>query len=212
MPIPRSKPISKKFVKQPATKSSGGKGIIKIPKLADDRYSLEIYIKYEKLDNKTWVYILKQIETVKNQLITQFKLDQVLTRIASSEIILVPSLDINFIHTGRSVIIRFNEGWRPKVKIKKGDIIIDVPGKVAIAGLILYSFYTGYDKYLDTENKRLDLQIKKNELREKLKNSLTNPDNVIPTKTTVNFIKNINNDINIKYLRINNLVIKNNKE
>jgi hypothetical protein len=198
--------------KQPVTKSTGGNGIIRIPKLTDELYNLEIYIKYEKLDNTTLVYILKQIEHIKNDLIKQLQLDRQLSKLSYSDVLLTPTLDVTLIHTGRSIIIRFNEGWKPKIKIRKGDLIIDIPGKVAICGLVLYTLYTGYEKYLDSENKRLDILLKKLELKEKLDKVGNKTDSIQASRTTVNLIKNINRNSNIKFLRVNNLEIKSNSK
>jgi len=98
-----------------------------------------------------------------------------LTQSAYSDIPLIPTLNIALIHTGRSVIIRFREGWRPKLKVKSKELIVEVPAKVALPGLILYALYFGYDKYLEIKGKRLDNNLKKIELREKLKTSRQRP-------------------------------------
>jgi hypothetical protein len=202
------KPTPKKAIKTaPRRKQSSVTAKIVIPKLKDNLYNLEIYIQYNNLENDIWVYILKQIETIKKQLINDFKLEYD-SRNNNSKIVLTPTLNIEFIHTGKSVIIRYSEGWKPKIRVKGKDLIIEVPVKAALPGLILYTFYVGFDKYLELQGKKLDNELKKIELQQKLK-EVGKPVDTLPNSGTAQtFINKIEKTDNIVYLRVNDLVLK----
>lgn len=205
----RSKSNKKELKKDVrSTKSSSGRRGIVIPKLVDDFNNIEIYIKYSRLDSRTWVHILDLFEKIKKEVIRDYQLENELTNNSLANFKVTPTLDIQLIHTGRSVIIRFKEGWKPKFKAKKGDFIIEVPYRVALPGLILYSLYFCYDKSLDLRVKRLDIQIKQQELKNRIEETGKRLHPTSASRTTIKFISYVKGESDIKYLRINKLVIK----
>lgn len=205
-----TKKTSKKKAKQtvPPRKKAIQRKTPLVPKLEDFSSSIEIYLKYDKLESSTWLEVLKRFEKIKNKVINEYNLYSNLGQINYPKPIITPALNITLIKTGHSVIIQFEEGWKPKIKTSKDDIRIYLPKKVALPGLILYAIYFGYTAYIDTQIKRVDLELKKSELEEKLKDKDIKPDTLIAQKETVMFLEFIRRNQDIKYARINNIEIK----
>ena len=201
----------KQFKQRKTTRPSAGRfRKFKLKPNADPNY-LEIYIKYTSLDNTTLVSILNQIEIIKDELITNYNFQHKLIGEFTKEHSLQPTLDISLIHTGQSVVIRFRNGWFPKISIDRSDLVIEVPKVIGICGLVLYSLYLGYDKVLDLENKRLDNQLKKQELKEYIKKEVLESDSIKANQATIQLLNYIQLSPNVTYFRANNLVLKNSK-
>lgn len=87
-------------------------------------------------------------------------------------------MEVSSVHTGDSIRFSFKEGWRPEFSINEKEIEIKLPKKIAVTALVLYfllnAFRYSFDTYnsvLDSQLKKLDIEIKKIELYQKLHKS-----------------------------------------
>ena len=135
-----------------------------------------------------------------------------------------PILEIDSMHTGDSIKFSLVEGWKPTItNDKDGGLIIGMPKKMGIPLIVGFLLLKSaamcqevQNKYLDNEQKRIEIQLKQIELDEKIakKKELLNPEKIsfrvldlqsLVAETTKKII--MNNDF--KVFKINGVDIKN---
>ena len=125
-----------------------------------DPHILPVYIKYERLTAKSVGGLLSSWGTIAD----------VFSRAYCTEFLigerLIPTLEIDSVHTGDSIKFTFGEGWLPSLsKDSENDIIINVPKKLGIPLLIGYLTLSASQQVLDVQNTYLDNRIKQIELQ-----------------------------------------------
>ncbi len=150
-----------------------------------EKTSINIYIKYHYLD----------IDELANLL---FKFDLFYKRVLAQSFPVYYSekyqvafrnfFEIEQINTGNSIRIKLKEGWKPEFKIKDSELRIEIPKLLGIPAIILYALFISGQKILDIQNTRLDnelkkleIDIKKIELYEKISKQIESRD-LLPKK------------------------------
>jgi hypothetical protein len=122
--------------------------------------TLDFYIQFTRLKAEDFGQIMLSASDIYNGLLNLYFHE---TGIQIDD---KPSLELFKVQTGDSIKFCFTEGWLPKVHSdKEHDIIIGTPKKLGIPLLIGYLLLCSVEKIIDVENKHLDGQIKKLELR-----------------------------------------------
>jgi uroporphyrinogen-III synthase len=87
-------------------------------------------------------------------------------------------MEVSSIHTGDSIRLSLKEGWRPEFSTDESGMEIKLPKKIAVPALVLYFLLNSIrysielsNEILDNQIKRLDVEIKKIELYQKLAQS-----------------------------------------
>jgi hypothetical protein len=125
---------------------------------------MEVYVKYATLHNATLFNLLQGIERIKNKLIAEYRLDYELTKLAKTSKKIKPSLELTSIHTGKSIIWVYKEGWVPSMKPKDGNLEISLNYKIGLTALIIGALAAAIPNYLSSRNAILDNELKRNEI------------------------------------------------
>jgi hypothetical protein len=104
-----------------------------------------------------------------------------------------PTLEIESAHTGESIKFKFGEGWLPALSTDTtDDIVIEVPKRLGIPLVVGYLLLNGAKSALDLHNscldgrlKQIELQLKENELHEKLSGVRGAPDALQSKSVTI---------------------------
>ena len=160
---------------------------------------LDIYFKYKYLD------AFELAETVSNLNKLYSKVLNISTPVYTfNDHPIRNFMEVSSIHTGDSIRFSFKEGWRPEFSTNEKEIEIRLPKKIAVTGLVLYFLLNAFRYTIDTNNsvldnqlKKLDIEIKKIELYQKLQTSksITSSERSIKlqaNKTINYFIENEN--------------------
>lgn len=182
---------------------------------------LDIYLKFDQLDNSDVVELLTGLDRLYSDIIGQ-PFNYYYRRPFFPEFFypFKNILEVKSIETGNSIRFRFKEGWKPHIRIKKKDLEIEVPKKLGIPIIVVYLLLTGVQRVaeirnevLDNELKQLEIQMKKMEIYrelEDLRNSNNRNEDFIRLQRqadrTIEFLY-YNNSIN--HVEINGLTIKN---
>jgi len=158
--------------------------------------TLDIYIKYERLTVRSLTDLCSGIAELADIVLDFYG------NVTGSLPNQLPAIEIEEAHTGESIKIKFGEGWLPSVSSNEDDdIVIDVPKKLGIPLLLGYLLLNGvkatinmHSTYLDNQIKQVELQLKKNELQDKLSKSKKSSE--VLQKKAVNVVNTIiqNND------------------
>lgn len=160
----------------------------------------EVYIQYTHLENSILLQTLKGIEDIKEYSIIKYK------EISGIELEEIPRLNIRYIATGHSIILKYGGSLVPKIQLKDGDFIISVHKKVVFSAFVVYFLFKIYDSFLDTRIKQTDLEIKKIELHEKIDEKSKLKDE--REEAALEFFNYVKNNPDIIEMRINNRKIK----
>src|SRR5690606_33924719 len=76
-------------------------------------------------------------------------------------------LEVQSIETGQSIRFKFKEGWKPDIRIKKGELRIDIPKKIGIPVIVIYFLILSVQKYFELRNSILDIELKQLEIEMK---------------------------------------------
>jgi hypothetical protein len=128
-------------------------------------------------------------------------------------------LEIESINTGKSITIKFKEGWKPEFRVRNNELEINIPVKLGIPAIVLYFLLTGAQRittmrndYLDGQLKDLEIQVKRIEFFDKMERREMDRElylkNRIYQKHADDTIKFIINNQSINYMEINGIVIK----
>jgi hypothetical protein len=181
---------------------------------------LDIYLKFDQLDNGDVVELLGGLDRLYNDIIGQ-PFNYYYRRPFFPEFFysFKNILEVQSIETGQSIRFRFKEGWKPNIRIKKKELQIDVPRKLGIPLVVVYLLLTSVQKIaelrnemLDNELKQLEIQMKKIEIYRKIedqRNSNNKDEDFVRLQRqadkTIEFLY-YNNSIN--HVEINGLTIK----
>lgn len=134
---------------------------------------LDIYIKYKYLDAGELAEIILNLNKLYSKVLN-----------ISSPVYTINDrpmrnfMEVSDVHTGDSIRISLKEGWRPEFNLDENEIKIKIPKKIAVPALVLFFLLNAFKYSIDTHNavldnqlKRLDIEIKKIELYQKLKES-----------------------------------------
>lgn len=199
----KSKGIQKKGRSKMPLKSNSGGGGKKTPrgKFSKGHPNIfEIYVQYTHLENSMLLRILQGIEDIKEYSIVKYK------EISGIEFSEVPRLNIRYVATGHSIILKYGGSLVPKIQLKDGDFIISVHKKIVFSAFVVYFLFKVYDSFLDTRIKQTDLEIKKIELQEKTDEQSKKKDE--KKEAVLEFFNYVQNNPDIIELRINNRKIK----
>ncbi|QOI98540.1 MAG: hypothetical protein HRU69_14065 [Flammeovirgaceae bacterium] len=181
---------------------------------------LDIYLKFDQLDNGDVVELLSGLDRLYNDIIGRpFNYYYQRRPFFDYFYPFKNILEVQSINTGQSIRFRFKEGWKPNIRIKKGELKIDVPRKLGIPILVLYFLLAGVQKVaelrndiLDNELKQLEIQMKKMEIYREIEDQRNSDDKdedfvrlQRQADKTIEFLY-YNNSIN--HVEINGLTIK----
>lgn len=133
---------------------------------------IDIYIKYDQLDNSDVIELLSSLDRLHNEVVGQ-PLSYFYERPFFPEFYYPfrNILEVQRIETGESIRFRFKEGWKPSIRIRKRELQIDVPRKIGIPLIVVYFLLIAAQRYaelqnqvLDNELKRLEIEMKKREI------------------------------------------------
>ena len=123
-------------------------------------------------------------------------------------------LDLSSINTGNSINFKMKEGWKPEFNIENGDLETDVPSQLGVPAILLYILLTEIDKTvqidndtLDTQLKRIEIQLEDNKLNNKILKSKEGKGIRSIQRQVNKTVKNIVNNPEITYFEINNIEI-----
>lgn len=124
-----------------------------------DPHYLNVYITYTNLTSTSLGYILSSWGKIADFISKSYSDN------FNIKYIILPTLEIESVHTGNSIKFSFGEGWLPNITSdKNNDIIINVPKKLGIPLLTGYLMLNTATKVLDIHNKYLDNRIKQLEI------------------------------------------------
>ena len=174
---------------------------------------LEFYFKYKYLEIETIIRLFKNIEQLHETIMsTTSKVyfnENTQQRFRNI-------IDLEEIHTGESIRIRFEEKWKIELNTKNGDIEIVFPKKLGVPLIVAFFLFVSaqqvigfYNDYLDSKLKELDIKLKQNELFQQMEERRR----ISPefnrarhqARKTINYI--IDND-DITFFQINGVTIK----
>ncbi|WP_439475695.1 hypothetical protein [Algoriphagus formosus] len=174
---------------------------------------LEFYFKYDNLDIETILRLFKNIERMHDTIMsTTSKVyfnEKTQNRFRNI-------LDLDDIHTGESIRIRFKEKWKVELKVKEENIEIVFPRKLGVPVIIFFFLLQAarlgiglYNEYLDMELKKLDIELKQNELFQQMEETRRiDPQFNKAKRQAENTIKYIMDNDDITYFEINGVTIK----
>src|SRR5690606_15717877 len=129
---------------------------------------LDIYLKFDQLDNGDVVELLGGLDRLYNDIIGQ-PFNYYYRRPFFPEFFysFKNILEVQSIETGQSIRFRFKEGWKPNIRIKKKELQIDVPRKLGIPLVVVYLLLTSVQKMAELRNEMLDNELKQLEIQMK---------------------------------------------
>ena len=185
---------------------------------------LDIYLKFDQLDNGDVVELLGGLDRLYNDIIGQ-PFNYYYRRPFFPEFFypFKNILEVQSIETGQSIRFRIKEGWKPNIRIKKKELQIDVPRKLGIPIVVVYLLLTSVQKIaelrnemLDNELKQLEIQMKKIEIYREIedqRDSNNKDENFVRLQRqadkTIEFLYYSNS---INHVEINGLTIKSEDE
>jgi hypothetical protein len=128
---------------------------------------LDIYLRFDQLENGDVVELLSGLERLYNDIIRLPLIyfgHKIPARIFHS---FKNFLEVQSIETGQSIRFRFKEGWKPSIRIKKEELQIDVPKNLGVPIVIIYILLTSAQKIVELRNTILDNELKKLEIKMK---------------------------------------------
>jgi hypothetical protein len=168
---------------------------------AIDPHRLDVFIEYERLRLTTAGELLVGCGQLGDAAVNTY------SRVHGVSFDRPPALLIESAQTGNSIKFVFSESWLPRVSTDKDhDIIVGVPRKLGIpvfCGFLLLSsaklVLDVENAYLDAQIKRVELQLKKTELQKSLEKM---PDGLKPTEQSIDTVRRIVNDPDLKRFEI----------
>jgi len=133
---------------------------------------IDLYIKYDQLDNSDVIELLSGLDRLHNEIVGQ-PLSYYYGRPFFPEFYYPfrNILEVQSIETGQSIRFRFKEGWKPSIRIRRKEVQIEVPRKIGIPLIVIYFLLEAASRYvefrnqvLDNELKQLEIEMKKHEL------------------------------------------------
>lgn len=133
-------------------------------------HELDIYFKYNILEVNKLIDILWNIESLYSKVLS----------ITSPVYVYKEKpfrnyLEVSSIKSGSSINFKLKEGWKPEFNVDNGDLEIGIPKNLGVPAIVLFLLLTGIDKTvqiynhaLDAQIKRIELQLKENELSNKM--------------------------------------------
>jgi hypothetical protein len=186
---------------------------------------LEIYISYDRLNASDLGKYLTGLSFVANKIAEDYFIRFNDPEYEGKK---PPTLEIESVNTGNSIIMKLKEGWKPSTKIEDGDFVIYVPKMLGVPLLVAASLVTAAIAYQEWEKNaieinidKIELQLKQHELNKVLgsdahkdvdfKTSVTNYiDNKVPEikPVLIDTVKSIVGNPDIKQFKVNNIEIK----
>ncbi len=131
---------------------------------------LDIYIKYRYLDAGELAEIIFNLNKLYSKVLN------ISTPVYTiNDCPIRNFMEVSSVHTGDSIRFSLKEGWRPEFSLVENEIEIKLPKKIAVPALVLYFLLNAFgysidicNTALDNQLKRLDIEIKKIELYQKL--------------------------------------------
>jgi hypothetical protein len=162
---------------------------------------IDIYLKYDYLDTSLLTDLFGKLNNLYRSLPEE--LDGSFNNF----------LEIESINTGQSIRIRFKEGWKPKIRVRRGELEVGVPANLGIPAILIYFLLTGAQKitdmrndYLDGQLKEMDIKLKRIELYEKIEESGRFKQSL--ERQAVDTINILFHNQDIKHVEINDVTIK----
>lgn len=126
-------------------------------------FEIELYFKYRKLSTADMALLFKKLDVLFISLVKRSYMTEKTAYLFYEEN--SPHfLELSNINTGNSINIKFKEGWKPSLDIKKAELNVHVPVNLGIPVIIVYLMLGAAQKLMSIRNEYLDGELKNYEL------------------------------------------------